>query len=174
MDPSNFPPLKVKKNCFDYEVLGIQIDRLGLTISRQKSILKICTESRDICQNAPNLAGLVWKPDFGPFLVIVAEFVLGSPTEGSQLYWKWRKPKTKDFRKSFKERIQTGNQIIFFTPWNLVIYQRLLKVKFIGFHFSLLHFSYNCRKAQVVKHCLVVSMLLCSGHSTNLLYLLVI
>ena len=147
---------------------------LDSRFQRKNRFWKICTESRDIGQNVSNFAGLVWKADFRTFLVIVAKFVLGSATEGSQLYWKWRKPKTKDSRKIFKEGIQTGNQIIFFTPCNLVIYQRLLKVKFIGFHFSLLHFSYNCRKAQVVEHCLVVSMLLCSGHSTNLLYLLVI
>ena len=45
--PAEFPlkfgsdPLKgEKKNCSDYGVHGIQIDRLGLTISTQKSVLK--------------------------------------------------------------------------------------------------------------------------------------
>merc|ERR1712243_451325 len=33
-------PLKVKKNRSDYRVHGIQIDRLGLTVSTQKSVLK--------------------------------------------------------------------------------------------------------------------------------------
>ena len=34
-------PFKGEKNCSDYGVHRIQIDRLGLTISTQKSILKI-------------------------------------------------------------------------------------------------------------------------------------
>ena len=33
-------PLKVKKNHTDYRVHGIQIDRLELTVSMQKSVLK--------------------------------------------------------------------------------------------------------------------------------------
>ena len=45
--PAEFPlkfgsePLKgEKKNCSDYVVHGIQIDRFGLTVSMQKSVLK--------------------------------------------------------------------------------------------------------------------------------------
>ena len=35
-----WPLYKWKKNCLDYRVHGIQIDRLGLTVSMQKSVLK--------------------------------------------------------------------------------------------------------------------------------------
>ena len=34
------PFISEKKNCSDYRVHGIQIDRLGLTVSTQKSVLK--------------------------------------------------------------------------------------------------------------------------------------
>ena len=41
-------PLISEKNRSDYLVHGIQIDLLVLTVSMQKSGLKICTESQDI------------------------------------------------------------------------------------------------------------------------------
>ena len=53
-------PLKVKKICSDY---GVQIDQLGLTVSKQKSVLT--SMHRYIGQNVSNFAGLVWKADFG-------------------------------------------------------------------------------------------------------------
>ena len=49
-------PLKVeKKTCLDYRVHGIQIDRLRLTVSTPKSVLKICTESQDITKKVSKI-----------------------------------------------------------------------------------------------------------------------
>ena len=56
-----------KKNLSNYGVHGIQIDRLRLMASKQKSSFKKCTEFRDTGQNVTNFAGLVWKADFQHF-----------------------------------------------------------------------------------------------------------
>ena len=65
----------MKKKRSDYRVHGIQIDRLNLTVSMQKSVLKNLHRVRDIGQNVSNFTGLVWKADFGQFFGIILGLV---------------------------------------------------------------------------------------------------
>ena len=56
------PYISEKKNSLDYRVHCIQIDRLGLTDSTPKSVLK-----KILPKNMSNFAGLVWKSNFWHF-----------------------------------------------------------------------------------------------------------
>ena len=69
-----------------FRVHGIQIDRLGLTVSTQKSVLKICTEFRDISQNVSNFSCLVWKAAFRHFFGNILG--LGAYFKNRFLHWK--------------------------------------------------------------------------------------
>ena len=71
IENDSVPFISEKKNSLDYRVHCIQIDRLGLTVSTQKTIWKICTEARENGQNVSNFAGLVWKANFWHFFGVI-------------------------------------------------------------------------------------------------------
>ena len=54
-----------KNNSSDYRVYGTQNNRLEPTISRQKSVLKICTASWDIAKKVRKFWHFAWKTKFG-------------------------------------------------------------------------------------------------------------
>ena len=59
-----WPLSKWKKNCSDYRVDGIQTDRLGLTVSTQKSVLK---NMHQVPRYRPKCVKFCWFGLEGPF-----------------------------------------------------------------------------------------------------------
>ena len=61
------PFIREKKICSDYRVYGIQIDRLGLTVATQKSVLK---SMQQVLRYQPKCVQFCWFGLEGNFLVI--------------------------------------------------------------------------------------------------------
>ena len=120
-------PLSVKKKCSDYRIHGIQIDRLGLTVSTQKSVLKNMhrvpryyqkdVKNRPSQPNQQNLTHfgqylrtrcIFFKTDFcvdlntvNPITIIGAIFF--SHTKGSDIFLKLRSPKLNPLKNEKKK-----------------------------------------------------------------------
>ena len=66
------PFIRQKFFCFVYRLHGTQNERLELTVSMQKSVLKNTYRVLRYCQNVSKYEGLVWRPQFGHVLVNIS------------------------------------------------------------------------------------------------------